>query len=253
MTIQTLNTFNPQELDTWERLQSLNMPGAEEPTPFPFAARLARENGWTREFANRAITEYRKFCFLTVHAGHGVTPSDQVDQVWHLHMLYSWHYWHELCGAALTQPLHHQPTKGGASESSKYNDWYGRTLDSYRRYFGEPPADLWPSAKERFDKRHAYMRIDRREVFVINRKRLWRGLALLFGAGVILFTVTACSSSATDLNAGSIVFAGFLSAVIVFIFRWAEGENKGGNNHNDRSGGSCGGGGGCGGCGGCGG
>ena len=49
-----------------------------------FLAHLMRANGWSRPFALRAIEEYRKFVFLALVADHQVTPSDQVDQVWHL-------------------------------------------------------------------------------------------------------------------------------------------------------------------------
>ncbi len=55
----------------------------------PFATRLARENGWSLAYARRAIEEYRRFVFLALVAGHPVTPSDQVDQVWHLHLTYT--------------------------------------------------------------------------------------------------------------------------------------------------------------------
>ena len=95
-------------------------------------------------FAARAIEEYRKFCFLAVHAGHPVTPSDEVDQVWHLHLLYSRHYWDALCRDTLETPLHHGPTQGGVAEDRKFHDWYEATLASYRRYFGEPPQDSGP-------------------------------------------------------------------------------------------------------------
>ena len=69
--------------DLLERIESYlpDKPGAE----FPFSARLARDNGWTREFALRAIKEYKRFCYLAVISGHPVTPSEEVDEVWHLH------------------------------------------------------------------------------------------------------------------------------------------------------------------------
>ena len=54
----------------------------------PFAARLARENGWSDAHAARVMEEYRRFCFLATTAGHEVTPSDAVDQAWHLHLTY---------------------------------------------------------------------------------------------------------------------------------------------------------------------
>src|SRR5262245_58098130 len=70
----------------------------DEGTPaFPFASRLARENGWTLAYVARVIEEYRRFMFLAVVAGHPVTPSDQVDQAWHLHLLYTHSYWDGFC------------------------------------------------------------------------------------------------------------------------------------------------------------
>ena len=65
----------------------LDVPGA----PDPFSRRLARENGWPTAYAERVVREYRRFVVLAVSAGHAVTPSEQVDQAWHLHLLYSAH------------------------------------------------------------------------------------------------------------------------------------------------------------------
>ncbi len=101
--------MNIRELTTWQRLCKLDLDVSD--VALPFAARLARDNGWSAPFAERAIEEYRKFCFLAVHAGHPVTPSDEVDQVWHQHLLYSRHYWETLCRDTLEMPLHHGPTQ----------------------------------------------------------------------------------------------------------------------------------------------
>src|SRR6185503_12596968 len=150
--------MNIQELTTWNRLKTLDFDAAA--AALPFSVRLARDNAWSRDFAVRALEEYRKFCFLAVHAGHPVTPSEEVDQVWHLHLLYSRHYWETLCRDTLAMPLHHGPTEGGADEGRKFHSWYGSTLESYRRYFGEPPAELWPAGDERFHERHDFVRID---------------------------------------------------------------------------------------------
>ena len=181
--------MNIQELTTWHSLSSLDFDAAD--VAFPFSARLARENRWPRAFAARAIEEYRKFCFLAVHAGHPVTPSDEVDQVWHLHLTYSRHYWDTLCRDALGKPLHHGPTEGGAAEDRKFRGWYDNTLASYRRYFGEPPKDLWPSAEERFDARHEFVRIDRRDVVTIDRALLKRGALAALASGGVLSVATA--------------------------------------------------------------
>lgn len=81
-----------------------------------FVQRLARENGWGETHALRVFDEYRRFCFLAV-TGHGeVTPSDAVDQAWHLHLTYSRDYWERFCPEILRRPLHHGPTAGGDVE-----------------------------------------------------------------------------------------------------------------------------------------
>lgn len=84
-----------------------------------FVSRLAEENGWTPAYAERVLNEYRRFLFLAVTAGHAVTPSDEVDQAWHLHLAYSRHYWGELCPQILGRPLHHGPTAGGRAEAAR--------------------------------------------------------------------------------------------------------------------------------------
>ena len=77
-----------------------------------FSQRLARENGWSLADARRRIDEYRRFLYLAARAGHCVTPSDSIDQVWHQHLVYTENYWVDLCGEVLPAPLHHGPTRG---------------------------------------------------------------------------------------------------------------------------------------------
>lgn len=112
---------------------------------FPFSARLARDEGWSKPYAQRVIREYKRFAFLAVAAGHPVSPSPAVDQAWHLHLLYTQSYWKDFCGEVLGTPLHHQPTQGGPAERDKFELWYANTRASYRRLFNEdPPGDIWP-------------------------------------------------------------------------------------------------------------
>jgi hypothetical protein len=112
----------------------------------PFAKRLARENGWSAARAERVLTEYRCFCFLAATAGHKVTPSDSVDQAWHLHLTYSRDYWERFC-PMLGGPFHHEPTAGGGKLKQLHFEQYAHTLKSYERIFGRsPPADIWPKA-----------------------------------------------------------------------------------------------------------
>lgn len=140
-----------------------------------FSRRLARDNHWSQTFAERVIGEYRRFVMLAMVAGHPVTPSDQVDQVWHLHLLYTRDYW-ERFAAVLPRALHHGPTLGGAREGRKFADWYSKTLHSYWRVFGEhPPIDIWPPALERFGRDVRWLRINRDDYWLLPRPRqLWR-------------------------------------------------------------------------------
>jgi hypothetical protein len=127
----------------WDRIQAFSFDTGA--VAFPFWSRLAAENGWSLPYAARAIGEYRRFLYLAVAAGHPVSPSDHVDQVWHLHLLYTESYWDRLCRDTLGRPLHHHPTSGGGAEREKFDDWYRKTLVSYRRLFLEnPPDDIWP-------------------------------------------------------------------------------------------------------------
>jgi hypothetical protein len=215
--------MNLQETTTLERLRNLDLDAAD--AAFPFSARLARDNGWSRAFAAAAIEEYRKFCFLAVHAGHPVIPSDEVDQVWHLHLTYSLHYSEALCRGALGKPLQHGPTKGGAAEDRKFRQCYEATLASYRRYFGEPRKDLWPDAHERFDGRHEFVRIDRRDILALDRALLERGTVAAVGAGGLVAVAHALAQTdgvgAASAGSGpfvvlvAVVLAGVLIAAAV--------------------------------------
>ena len=116
-----------------------------------FTSRLAQENNWSLQFAERVITAYKKFIFLCMVSPQQVTPSDAVDQAWHLHMTYTTSYWTELCAHILGRQLHHHPTKGGPEEKEKFFYQYDATLLLYQEKFEEaPPADIWPPAGQRF-------------------------------------------------------------------------------------------------------
>jgi hypothetical protein len=155
----------------WERIESF--PFDSGPTVFSFWARLAYENGWSMPFAARVITEYRRFLYLAVVAGHEVSPSDAVDQAWHLHLLYTESYWNRLCRDVLQKPLHHQPTVGGPSERAKFDTWYRNTLESYRREFlQDPPADIWPAPQRHAKQDGRSQRVNTRCCWVIRKP--WR-------------------------------------------------------------------------------
>lgn len=163
--------MNQRQPDTLiERLEAFEID--EGSPPLSFAARLARENGWRLEFAQRVVREYKRFVILAMVAGHPVTPSEEVDQAWHLHLTYTRSYWDRMCGEILEQPLHHNPTAGGPSEQAKFYLWYAETLASYQRIFGEPPPEeIWPPPAQRFATAGAGRWIDPTRFWLVPRLR----------------------------------------------------------------------------------
>jgi len=173
----------------WARLLALDLDGA---AALSFSRRLARDNGWPPAFARRVVLEYKKFVFLAATCGHPVTPSDEVDQAWHLHLVYTRSYWDELCGEVLGFPLHHGPTRGGAAEGQKFQDWYARTKQAYHAAFGSaPPADIWPPVSVRFGEAPHFRRVNLRRHVLLPRLRWrprldrWQVLALLAGLALV--------------------------------------------------------------------
>ena len=219
----------------WERLNNVAFDNLD--ASFPFSKRLARDNDWSHEFALKVIDEYRRFAYLAMVSGHEVTPSDEVDQAWHLHLTYTRHY----CGPfrhALGADFHHGPTAGGASEMVRYADNYAATLESYQREFGEmPPADVWPASEVRFGNANALKRIDTSAFFLVPMKAV-RKVAAAFAAMVAGAGITATmlgigfaqSEQVGDrlfgLSQKQLFGAGILIVILIFVLAAALNSSK---------------------------
>jgi uncharacterized protein (TIGR04222 family) len=177
----------------WEKLQEFDLDGGAQ---FSFSKRLARDNGWTHDFALRVCQEYKKFLYLACTADHPITPSDEVDQAWHLHLTYSRSYWDELCAKVLERPFHHEPTRGGPAEGAKFENWYERTLDSYRKAFEtEPPRDIWPASAVRFGEAPHYRRVNVKRHFVVAKPQFSRSNWKVAPALALAMVLAGCSAS----------------------------------------------------------
>lgn len=145
-----------------------------------FTQRLARENGWSEAHAERVFDEYRRFCFLAATSEEELTPSDAVDQVWHLHLAYTRDYWNRFCPDVLHIALHHGPTAGGNTERSRFFDQYAHTLLRYEQVFqAPPPADIWPDAARRLIDDPRARRVHPRDGVVIPRTAFRLMIAIL--------------------------------------------------------------------------
>jgi uncharacterized protein (TIGR04222 family) len=163
--------MNREQSALWQRLREFQI---DDPAAsFPFSDRLARENSWTRGYALRVAEEYKRFVFLAMVAGFEVTPSEDVDEAWHLHLTYTQSYWNGLCRDVLGKPLHHVPTRGPI-DASRHFEQYANTLASYAEWFGHSaPPDIWPAPEARFDRRHEAVRVDRARHWIVPKPRLW--------------------------------------------------------------------------------
>jgi len=209
----------------------------DEPTvALPFSQRLARENHWSRNYSLRVLDEYKRFAYLCIAAGHPCTPSDEVDQAWHLHMLYTSSYFDRFCKEVLGKTLAHEPTKGGQDEGEKFTDWYEKTKESYRREFGElPPDDIWPSSEVRFQPTN-FARVNTKEYWLIPKLKLNRAtLPLIATAGILV--LIGCTTASQGFDGGA-VSAGIIICLAIFgvialllIIRAQTGGNKNRNHH----------------------
>lgn len=212
-----------EEQQLWRKISEFTLD--QEDSAFKFSQRLARENGWSNTFARKVIEEYKKFIFLCCITKTGVTPSDPVDQVWHLHLTFTKSYWNELCRNILGREIHHNPTKGGKAEGEKFNDFYSHTLQLYREKFdAEPPAEAWPDNETRFSDID-FQRVNLRNYWLIprvgiNRKKLALALILLV-SGIIV-------QARSNPVEGVVIFFIIIGFIVSSVFK--KGGRGGGGN-----------------------
>lgn len=217
----------------WTRIRNMDIDGVD--LALPFSQRLARDNGWDPQYADRVILEYKRFIYLAVTQGKPVTPSDQIDQAWHLHLAYSRHYWSELCDEILGEPLHHNPTEGGKTEKAKFKEWYTKTLEIYERVFGiKPSADIWPPPKDRFLHVDNFRRVNSANCLILETE-IYGWVFLLTGVMILVFALVLRD-----------VFAALLAIGLIGVSIYMAAKSSNDKSSSERGGG-------CGGCGGCGG
>lgn len=208
----------------WNRIQQFRFDDPD--TSFTFSERLARENGWTKTYTQRVIEEYKKFIFLCCVSDTGVTPSDPVDQAWHLHLTFTKSYWTDLCKNTLEKEIHHNPTKGGQNEAAKFDDFYSGTKAVYISLFQEePPADIWQPNHIRFTDIN-FQRVNLKDYWLIKKPgRLLKKLLVIATLIVIgLLSIHAVNMSKT------LIIALVVVAVLGVIWMEFKDDKKGGRN-----------------------
>ena len=113
-----------------------------------FAEKIARKHGWSKSFALKAISEYKKFVYLGVVSDFHVTPSKIIDVVWHEHILFTRAY-REFCDEVIGYQFDHHPELMPVTdETGRYNAQYVDTIEFYISEFSfEPPTAIWGETK----------------------------------------------------------------------------------------------------------
>ena len=233
----------------WLALEAMNISPLS--AALTFEQRLARENGWSAQFTQQVMLEYKRFLYLAAIGSVPVTPSVAVDEAWHLHLSYSRHYWDILCEDIIMKPLHHGPTIGGETEDVRYREQYEHTLEMYQQVFGQPaPSTIWPDSDTRFSTN--LRRVDTAKNWVIpkwpSRIAAIAGSAAILSACVMLSGAIAKSEPKSSEDPTMAIVVGI--AIILGVFMLLGGSGRGGGGRGGGDGGSGVGGSGCGGCGG---
>lgn len=206
----------------WTRIEEFQI---DDPAvAFSFTARLARENGWTDTYAKRVVKEYKKFIFLCCLTDTGVTPSDAVDQAWHLHLTFTRSYWVDFCRDTIGREIHHNPTKGGKQEAQKFDGFYTSTHQLYRETFGtEPPADIWPGNQTRFQDID-FQRVNRRINWIVRKPAFpLYGVATLLGLLLVAALFVQASSTGVIISLMTVLF-GVVFILIVSLAHYVNGD-----------------------------
>ena len=90
--------------------------------PPRFIERVSMENCWDLNKSEKAVFEYKKFMILATISPTPVTPSDEIDQIWHLHIVHMRDY-SQFC-KLLGKDIIHGPTEGGEIEDARYLKQY---------------------------------------------------------------------------------------------------------------------------------
>ena len=214
--------MNQSEKQLWERINNFTID--DENAAFTFSARLARENGWSSKYTFEVIEEYKKLIFLCCVSPTPVTPSDSIDHAWHLHLTYTRSYWIDFCRNTLGREIHHNPTKGGASEKEKFSNCYDTSHKLYLEKFGsEPPEAIWQDGKTRFTEIN-FQRVNLHRYWLIKKPNvnfkalMLQMLALLLGC---LFLQA--------VGEGVVVIFLIVGLVTVFIYNNKDNNGKGGS------------------------
>ena len=97
------------------------------------------QSGWTRQQATLAINRYKMFLSVVyLHPHTPLVPSQEIDQVWHYHILHTRKYYQD-CQMLFGRFIHHEPDveQWRQPDPLSLNTAFARTTELLVQYFGD--------------------------------------------------------------------------------------------------------------------
>ena len=99
--------------------------------------------GWTRQQTTRAINRYKMFLSVVhLHPGTPLVPTQEIDIVWHCHILHTRKYFQD-CQMLFGRFIHHEPDVQASphAEQLALDAAFAQTTALLVQYFGEAALD----------------------------------------------------------------------------------------------------------------
>eukprot|EP01039_Chlorochromonas_danica_P003002 gene3002-3276_t len=104
---------------------------------------LLKIRGWREDRVDEAITAYAEFLTLLITSGEDLSPTDEIDKVWHAHILHTRDYEAFNTKYSPGKKLHHDPLRSLDQDARKFRAI--KTIELYKSTFGHerPKGKAW--------------------------------------------------------------------------------------------------------------
>lgn len=184
--------------ELWEKLERFDF--SHVAPSRTFLKQLAEENGWSPEFSEKAVLEYKRFMYLSIISTEQLVPSDVVDQVWRLHLGRSRNYWGEF-SKLLGKQIHHDYFSKDAHDVDMLSKQYLHTLRLYKDEFGgKSDHAYWPDVADRFAAAPNFVRVNLTDNLVLQKPTWALGRSAGRFAAVALFPLCVMGYAMNQSN-----------------------------------------------------
>lgn len=94
---------------------------------------------WTDKYTREVLFEYERFLILR-ESDNQLSPSDDIDRFWHIHILCSQHYT-EYCLSKFNKYIHHNALDSMDQPARLHR--LSNTLNEYTKHFGDANKLIW--------------------------------------------------------------------------------------------------------------